>query len=106
MCEKNGVVTRFCYLGDRLDGSGRVDAVALEWISSGWRKFWELSPFLTSSAPFLKMKGKVFDSCVRSCMLYGSETWPMTEDCEWRLRLGDNTMLRRLCGKSLSDRNS
>ena len=24
----------------------------------------------------LKLKGKVYTSCVRSCLIYGSETWP------------------------------
>ena len=39
-------------------------------------------------------------------MLYGSETWPMTVDCERRMRTVDNRMLRRFCGKSLHDRHS
>ena len=104
--EKYGVVTSFCYLGDTLDGSGGADASTSARIRSGWKKFRELSPFLTSRAPSLKMKGKVFNSCVRSCMLYGSETWPMTVDCERRMRTVDNRMLRRFCGKSLRDRHS
>ena len=40
-------------------------------------KFRELLPFLTSKAPSLEMKGRVYASCVRSSMTYGSETRPL-----------------------------
>merc|ERR1711893_382085 len=100
--ERYGVVNSFCYLGDMLSGRGGAEAAVATRIRSGWKKFQELSPFLNSRAPSLMMKGKVFNSCVRSCMLYGSETWPMTVESECRLRTTDNRMLRRMCGKTFA----
>ena len=35
---------------------------------------------LTSRAPALEMKGRVYASCVRSSMTYGSETMPLLVD--------------------------
>ena len=70
--ERYGVVNSFCYLGDMLDGSGGAEAAVATRIRCGWKKFQELSPFLTSRAPSLMMKGKVFNSCVQSCLLFGS----------------------------------
>ena len=67
-------VKSFCYLGDTLDGDGGADRVATARIRNGWMKFRELLPFLTSRAPPLKMKDRVYTSCVRSSMTYGSET--------------------------------
>jgi len=32
----------------------------------------------------LKLKGKVYATCVRSCLMHGSETWPMKVDDCWR----------------------
>ena len=43
-------------------------------------KFRELLPFLTSRAPPLEMKGRVYASCVRSSITYGSETRPLLVD--------------------------
>ena len=43
---------------------------------NGWMKFLELLPFLTSRASPLEIKGRVYASCVRSSMTYGSETRP------------------------------
>ena len=37
-------------------------------IRNGWMKFQKLLPFLTSRAPPLEMKGRVYASCVRSSM--------------------------------------
>ena len=37
-------------------------------------------PYLTSRVPLLEMKGRVFTSCVRSSMIYGSKTILLLED--------------------------
>ena len=53
-------VKSFCYLGDTLDGDGGADLAATARIRNGWMKFRELLPFLTSSAPPLEMKDRVY----------------------------------------------
>ena len=45
----------------------------------GWIKFRECSEILKGRRFSLKMKGKVYKSCVRSAMLYGSEAWCLRE---------------------------
>ena len=76
--ETYGCVKSICYLGDTLDGDGGVDLAAR--IRNGWMKFRELLPFLTSRVPLLEMKGRVYASCIRSSMPYGSETRPLLVD--------------------------
>jgi len=44
---------------------------------SEWKKVPEYLPILTGKRVSLKLKGKVYTSRVRSCLIYGSETWPM-----------------------------
>ena len=78
--EAYGRVKSFCYLGDTLDGDGVADLAATARIRIGWMKFRELFPFLTSRAPPLEMKGRVYATCVRSSMTYGSETRPLLVD--------------------------
>ena len=73
-------VKSFCYLGDTLDGDGGVDLTATARIRNGWMKFRELFPFLTSRAPPLEMRDRVYASCVRSSNTYGSETRPLLFD--------------------------
>ena len=45
---KIDAVSRFCYLGDMLDSGGGADAAVTARIQSGWKKFHDLSFFLTS----------------------------------------------------------
>ena len=78
--ETYGCVKSFCYLGDTLDGIGGVDLAATARIRNGWMKFRELLPFFTSRATPLDMKARVYASCVRSSLTYGSETMPLTAD--------------------------
>ena len=70
--EKHECVKIFCFLGDILDGDGGADLATTARIRNGLMKFRELLPFLTSRAPPLGMKGRVYASCVS--MTNGSQT--------------------------------
>ena len=99
-------VKTFCYLGDTLDRDGGVDLAATDRIRNGWMKFRELLPFLTSIAPPLEMKGRVYASCVRSSMTYGSETRPFLEDAGLKFERAEMQMIRWMCGITLKDRRT
>ena len=54
----------------------------------------------------LKIKGIVYKRCVRSAMLYGSETW-----CLFQIEIGilqrtERAMARNMCGVTLMDKKS
>ena len=100
------VVDTFCYLGDTLGSGGGVDAAVTARVRRGWQKFKELLPFLTSKAPSLKMKGKVYKACVRSGMLYGCETWATRADHVKKMETTEMRMIRWMCGASLADRQT
>jgi hypothetical protein len=100
------VVGKFCYLGDMLNAEGGSDSSVTARIRCGWSKFKELSAFLTSKAPSFIQKGHVYAACVRTCMIYGTETWPMTVEQTARLDRSELQMLRRMCRVTLRDRIS
>ena len=71
----------FCYLGDTINGDGGADLATTTRIRNGWMKFRDLLSFLTSRAPPLGMKDRGGGaSCLRSGMIYGSETRPLLAD--------------------------
>ena len=100
------VVDSFCYLGDMLNADGGVDLAVTTRVRSGWKKFRELMPFLTSKAPSLKMKGQVYSACVRSGMTYGSETWALKVEHEEKLNRAEMRMIRWMCGVSLREKKT
>ena len=54
----------------------------------------------------LRMKGELYKACVRSAMIYGSETWTVKEEQKRKLETNEMRMLRMICGVTLRDRIS
>ena len=52
----------------------------------------------------LRMKGKIYEACVQSVMMYGSETWAMRVEDMRRLERTERMMVRWMCGVTLKDR--
>ena len=52
----------------------------------------------------LKLKGLVYWGCVRSAMLYGSETWCLRENEMAILRRTERAMVRAMCGAKLMEK--
>lgn len=104
----NGVhlekVGKFCYLGDMLNGDGGANSASVSRVRCAWGKFRELSGILTRKEVSLKLKGKVYVTCVRSAMVYGSETWAMNAEQIGRFERTEMKMVRWMCGVSLRDR--
>jgi len=52
----------------------------------------------------LKLKGKVYATCIRSCLMYGIESWPMKLEREVKLNRTEMSMVRWMCGVKLNER--
>ena len=96
-------VDRFCYLGDMLTAGGGCMAAATARCRCAWGKFRENLPLLTSKPVPFDLRGRLFSSNVRSSMLHGTETWPMTSAALHRLCRNDRAMIRWICGVKPSD---
>ena len=97
-------VKSFCYLGDVLDRSGGAETAVRNRVACAWSKWRELSNLLTNRGIPLRHRAKVYEACVRSVMLYGSETWALTKKLDEVIRRCDRRMLRYMAGVSLQDR--
>ena len=73
-------VNEFCYLGDLLDSEGDAGRAVTARIRKAWSCFKELAPFLTHKGIAWTLKGRVYNACVRSSVLYGSETWAVRQE--------------------------
>ena len=99
-------VEKFCYLGDMIGAGGGAEDASRARTRCAWSKFRELAPILTSRGASLKVKGKVYKTCVQRTMVYGSETWPMKKEDMQRLERTERMMVRWMCGVSLKNRIS
>ena len=90
---------------DRLNASGGSEAAVTAKTRIGWIKFRECEELLYGKNFSLKMKGRIYESCVRSAMLYGSETWCLREMAI--LRRTEKARIRAMCGiKMIEKRRS
>ena len=99
-------VDTFCYLGDMIgSGGGAEDASSMR-VKCAWGKFRELSPIFTARRASLKLKGKVYRTCVQRVMIYGNETWAMKAEDMQSLERTERMMIRWMCGVRLSDKKA
>ena len=104
LCEEVETVRGFCYLEDRVNAGGGCEAAVTARARIGWVKFRECGELLNSKRFSLKLKGMVYRSCVRSAMLYGSETWCLRENEMAILRRTKRAMERAMCGAKLMEK--
>ena len=97
-------VETFCYLGDLLSSGGGSEHAVIGRINKAWNKFRELKPVLCAKGVSAKVKGRVYEACVRSCMVYGGETWALVGESERKLESTEMRMVRMMCGVSSKDR--
>ena len=98
-----GKVLTFTYLGDTLNTRGNVEAAVRNRISAAWLKYRQLSSVLCRRDIPVLLRCKMYDSVIRSVMLYGSETWATTQNIENQLIRTDRKMLRWIHRLSLKD---
>ena len=107
LCDAVETLSKFTYLGDRLNATRGCDTAVTSRSRIGWVKLRECSKILEGRRFSLKMKEKVYKSCVKSAMLYGSKAWCLREKQMAILRRTERAMIRAMCGvKLLDQRNS
>ena len=107
LCDGVETGNKFTYLGGRLNATGGCETAVTARSRIGWIKFTKCSEILKGRRFSFKTKGKVYKSCVRSAMLYGSEAWCVREKEMAILRRTERAKIRAMCGvKLLDQRNS
>ena len=92
------VESNFCYLGDMLCAGGGCKLAIITRCSTAWGKVKRLLPILTSKLVSLRTRRKVFNACVRSALLHGSETWaPTAPDLQQHCQ-NDRSLVGWICG--------
>ena len=80
---------------------GSCEAAVTAKARIGWGKFRECGGLMHSKRFSLKLKGMVYKSCVRSAMLYESETLCLREN---EMAIFERAMVRAICGVKLMEK--
>ena len=104
--ERLKVVSKFCYLGDMMDSDAGSERAVRVRVAAAWQKWREIASLLLRKFVPLKVRASIYEACVRSVMLYGSETWALTEKEMGIIRSSDMRMLRYMASVRWEDRVS
>lgn len=89
-------VGSFCYLGSIVDDRGGTEADIAARINKARAAFSQLRPVWSSSTLTRRTKVRIFNSNVKSVLLYGSETWFVRKDLIKKLQVFVNKCLRQI----------
>jgi len=106
LCDEVMTAGAFCYLRNRINASGGCEAAVTARTGIDWMKFREYGEILHRKRYSLKLKGKIYRSCVRSVILYGNETWYLGGKELAILRRTEGAMVRAMCEMKLMDRKN
>ncbi len=99
-------VQQFFYLGDMMDCEAGVEKAVRMRVAAALRRWREVASLLVNCSIGFRSRGSVYGACVRSALLYGVETWALTDKLMDLLRCCDSRMLRYMAGVRLQDRRS
>ena len=88
-------VESFVYLGSVFDQQGSTDRDATARVGKARAAFGMLKNIWASGGISMKTKLRIFNSSVKSVLLYGCETWRTTQKTQKKIQTLFNTCLRR-----------
>ncbi len=99
-------VTQFCYLGSMITPSGGADADVDLKLAKARQAFGILNKIWASTQISRTLKLRIFNTNVKSVLLYGCETWKVSNLVSQKLQVFVNRCLRRICNIRWFDRVS
>jgi hypothetical protein len=81
----------FCFLGEMLGEEGGAELAVANREGAGHGGSLSLWRLCIG-------EGRLYTACVRSCLLYGSETWALTKEYQRKLENTENRMIRKMYG--------
>ena len=97
-------VETFCYLGSIIDREGGTGAEIKSRIGKAQAAFISLNRIWKTRDISLRTKLRIFNSNVKSVLLYGCETWNASQTCIKRIQVFLNRCLRKLLRIRWTDR--
>ena len=94
----------FCYLGSIVTENWGTSREVNVWIQKARGSFSKLRKVRLSKSLRKYIKIRIFNACVKSVLLYGCETWLVTDEIQRRIQTFVNRCLRYRAWMAIGDR--
>ncbi|CAK1588595.1 unnamed protein product [Parnassius mnemosyne] len=95
---------QYKYLGSMMSGSGDLEINIQHRIAAAWLKWQEVTGVTCDRRMPVKLKGLIYKTIIRPVLLYGSETWAVTQKNVHTMQVAEMKMLRWMCGVTKRDK--
>ncbi|PZC85214.1 hypothetical protein B5X24_HaOG202399 [Helicoverpa armigera] len=102
--EEIAYVHEYVYLGQLVSTTDCMKKEIERRVSNTWKRYWSLSEVMKNQEMPIKAKRKVYNMCILPCLLYGCQTWALTEHLANKIKVCQNGMERSVIGVKIRDR--
>lgn len=95
---------QYKYLGSLMHKSGNVECNIQHRIAAAWLKWREVTGVTCDKRMPVKLKGLIYKTIIRPVLMYGSETWAVTQKNVHTIQVAEMKMLRWMCGVTRLDK--
>lgn len=97
-------VQEYVYLGQLISTEGCMEKEIERRVTNTWKRYWSLSEVMKNKDMPMKEKRKVYNMCILPCLLYGCQTWALTEHLANKIKVCQNSIERSTIGVKRKDR--
>ncbi|KAG6448149.1 hypothetical protein O3G_MSEX005337 [Manduca sexta] len=73
-------------------------------ISNTWKRYWSLSEVMKNKDMPIKEKRKLYNTCIVPCLIYGCQTWALTDSLTNKIKVCQNGIERSVIGVKRKDK--
>ena len=99
-------IPEYIYLGQLVSFKQTMEKELKRRIAIAWRTFWSLKFILLDRTLIRRLRFEALESCIFPALLYGCQTWKLTENQRKKIQVCQRKMDRKILGISLRDRIS
>lgn len=94
----------FIYLGQLMAPYDNTNKEIERRISNGWRRYWSMKEVMKDKTLHIATKSKLFNTCILPILMYGCQTWSMSQKHTNKLVTCQRAMERSMLGVRKSDK--
>lgn len=91
-------VREYVYLGQLISIEECMQKEIERRIANTWKRYWSLGEVMKNKDISMKNKRTVYNMCIQPCLLYGCQTWALTEDLARKIKICQNGIERSTMG--------
>ncbi|GBP47781.1 Retrovirus-related Pol polyprotein from type-2 retrotransposable element R2DM; Endonuclease [Eumeta japonica] len=91
-------VEDYIYLGQLISPKDNINKEIERRIANSWKRYWSLREVMKDKNLHISTKSKLFNTCILPILMYGSQTWAITENTTNKIASCQRAMERSMIG--------